>query len=138
MIGSVIGLLFGVFVLVVVLAELFSTLRRRRRYVRVPGVFVATRDARGELGQSPAIHKRAAYFRFTTLDGRVVTAESRVQSFPGPKAGKRCTVLYDPERPYKAETTGRLVAILVFFLPLGTVLGLFCVVMNLLDLLASS
>lgn len=138
MIGSIIGMLFGVFVLIVLLTHFVTLLRRRSRSVRVPGVFVATRDARGELGQSPSVHKRAAYFRFTTLDGRVVQAESRVQSFPGPKPGKRVMVMYDPARPYKAETTGRFAATLGLFLPLGIALGLLVLIMNLLDFLAAS
>lgn len=136
MIGSVIGMLFGLFVLGVVVAELFTTVRRRMRSVRAPGVYVATRDVNGGFGGHNA-HSRAAAFRFVTRDGRDMVVESRVTAFPGPRPGKRVTVLYDPDRPHKAETTGRSVAILVFFLPLGLALGLMCVVLNLLDMRAS-
>lgn len=133
MIGPLIGVILGVFISVVVLAEWVAKLRFLRKSVRVPGVYVGTRDA----SDGPNVHKRAAYFSFTTLTGITVTSESAVQSFPGPKVGKTCTVLYDPDCHTKAETAGRFLATCVFFLPLGTVLGGWCVLANVLDLLAA-
>lgn len=98
--------------------DLLEKWRRRRHYRRVPGVIVGLRDTRGEAGPAPSTRSRAAIFRFTTLDGRVITTESNVQSFPGPRPGKRVTVLYDPRRPYSAETTGRFVITVALMPPL--------------------
>lgn len=116
--------------------DLLGKWRRRRHYHRVPGVIVGVRNTRGEAGTGPRtnVRSRAAIFRFTTLDGRVIETESDVQSFPGPKPGKRVTVLYDPQRPYSAETTGRFV-IVVGILPLLMAFGLFLIVVSLNHLL---
>lgn len=105
--GFVVGALF----LGDSLLDTIKWLKRRGRLVRVPGVIVGLRDTRGETGGSPAAYQRAAIFRFTTLDGHVVEAESNVSSFPGPKPGKRVTVIYDPSHPGEAETTGRMLII---------------------------
>lgn len=86
-------------------------LKRHGRYVKVPGVIIGRRSTRGELGMGSGTYSRAAIFRFTTLDGRVVEAESRVSSFPGPKPGRPVTVIYDPDNPDEADTTGRMTII---------------------------
>lgn len=105
------GFVFGAIFFGDSLQETIRWLKRRGRLVRVPGVIVGRRDTRGETGGSPGAYQRAAIFRFTTLDGHVVEAESNVSSFPGPKPGKRVTVIYDPIHPDKAETTGRMMII---------------------------
>lgn len=91
--------------------QLFIRWRRRRHYQRVPGVIVGRRATRGEVGPASdtSTNSRAAIFRFTTLDGREVETESNVQSWPGPKPGKRVMVIYDPQSPYDAEPTGGFV-----------------------------
>lgn len=128
------GLIIGLIFLVGAASDVLGKWRRRRHFRRAPGVIVGLRDARGEMGRSPGTHSRAAVFRFTLPDGRVVEAESNVQSFPGPKPGKRVTVLYDPQRPYAAETTGRFAIILVV-MPVVMVIGLVIVVISLANLL---
>lgn len=130
MLVAIIGVLIGGFFIVSPAWQLLKTWRARRRYVRVPGVIVGRRDARGELGMGPATHSRAAIFRFTTVEGQEIEAESDVQSFPGPKPGKRVTVIYDPRDPYDAETTGRF-AISTLALPVVMVVGVIVVVLSL-------
>lgn len=117
------GLVIGLFVFASAALRLLSRIRARHRYARVPGVIVGRRDARGESGAAPGTHRRAAVFRFTALDGRVIETESNVQSFPGPKPGKHVTVVYDPQRPYGAEPAGRSV-ILMLLLPVLMAIGL--------------
>lgn len=90
------------------LYQIVKRLKRHGRYVKVPGVIIGRRSTRGELGMGSGTYSRAAIFRFTTLDGRVVEAESNVSSFPGPKPGRPVTVIYDPHDPDEAETTGRM------------------------------
>lgn len=135
MIGYIFGLAVGGYIFVASAWALIQKIVRRRRYQRVPGVIIGRRDARGEQGMSPATHKRAAIFRFTTADGRVIETESDVQSFPGPKPGKRVTVIYDPRDPYDAETTGRLTIILIL-MPVVMAIGLAIVIAALMNLLA--
>ena len=117
-------------------SDLLGKWRRRRHYHRVPGVIVGVRKTRGEVGTSPRTNtrSRAAIFRFTTLDGRVIETESDVQSFPGPKPGKRVTVLYDPRQPYSAETTGRFLILVVLMPPLMA-FGVFLIIVSLSHLL---
>lgn len=106
------GFVFGAIFLGDPLLETIKWLKRRGRLVRVPGVIVGRRDTRGVTGASPAAaRQRAAIFQFTTLDGHVVEAESNVTSFPGPKPGKSVMVIYDPNDPDEAETTGRMALI---------------------------
>lgn len=131
MILAIVGLGIGAFFVISPAWQLLKIWRTRRRYVRVPGVIVGRRDARGELGMGPATHSRAAIFRFTTVDGRVIETESDVQSFPGPKPGKRVTVIYDPRNPYDAETTGRF-AIMTVILPLIMAVGVIIIVTGLI------
>lgn len=114
--------------------ETVKWLMHRGRFVRVPGVIVGRRDARGETGGGPAVYQRAAIFRFTTLDGHVVEAESNVHSFPGPKPGKRVTVVYDSHRPDEAETTGRM-AIVWIVRVVGMVGGVVLLTYSLANLL---
>lgn len=64
------------------------------------------------------------------MDGRVIETESSVQSFPGPKPGKRVTVIYDPDRPYRAEPAGRF-TITILVLPVAIVAGLLVMIMSL-------
>lgn len=134
MIRYIFGLLIGGFFVVSPGWGLLEAMIKRRRYQRASGVIVGRRDARGEQGMSPATHKRAAIFRFTTVDGRVIETESDVQSFPGPKPGKRVTVIYDPRKPYDAETAGRYVIKLVVA-PVVMAFGLVVVIISLVHLL---
>lgn len=133
MILAIVGVLVGGFFIVSPAWQLLRTWLARRRYVRVPGVIVGRRDARGEVGTNPATHSRAAIFRFTTVDGRVIETESDVQSFPGPRPGKRVTVIYDPRNPYDAETTGRF-AISMLVMPVVMAVGVIVVVLSLAQL----
>ena len=134
MILAIAGVLFGGALVVNAVWQMFQMWRARRRYVRVPGVIVGLRDARGEQGRSPGTHSRAAIFRFTTLEGRVIETESHVQSFPGPKPGTRVTVIYDPRQPHEADTTGRF-AIGVVAMPVILAGGVVLIVVSLADLI---
>ena len=128
------GLVIGLFLIVMPTWDLLQKWRRRRHYRRAPGIIVGLRDAGGEMGNRPSTASRAAIFRFTMEDGRVIETESNVTSFPGPKPGSRVTVLYDPRRPYDAETTGRF-AIVMALMPLLIAFGVFLVVLSLANLL---
>lgn len=107
------GIAFGGFIIYHAGYEILSWLKQRSRLARVPGVIIGKRDTRGELGMGPATYSRAAIFRFTTRDGQVIEAESRLSSFPGPKPGKKVTVVYDPNHPDEADTTGRKAVYLI-------------------------
>lgn len=108
------GLAIGTFFFLSGTWQLFIKWRRRRHYHRVPGVIVGRRATRGEAGPAPntSTHSRAAIFQFTTLDGQQIETESDVQSWPGPKPGKRVMVVYDPQHPYDAEPTGRFTIVI--------------------------
>lgn len=109
--NDLVGLAFGLIFFLTGVWQLFIRWRRRRHYHRVPGVIVGRRATRGEVGPAPntSTSSRAATFRFTTLDGQEIETESNVQSWPGPKPGKRVMVVYDPQSPYDAEPTGGFV-----------------------------
>ena len=128
------GVLVGAWLVIGPGLELLKMVRTRGTYVRVPGVIVGRRDARGEQGRSPGTHSRAAIFRFTTKDGRVIEAESDVQSVPGPKPGTRVTVIYDPRKPHEAETTGRF-AITAVVVPAMMIGGVVLIIVSLAELI---
>ncbi len=77
-------------------SELYGWWRARRRIVRTGGVIVGRTEV---LGQGPGSRSRSAEFQFTTADGRIVQSISEKYSFPGPKPGKRVTIVYDPVNP---------------------------------------
>jgi hypothetical protein len=83
-------------------AELLAYARGRGRFQRARAVVVGLIDA----GHGN-VKSRAARFRFTTADGHVIQRVSSLSSFPGPRVGKRLTVVYDPADPERtAERLG--------------------------------
>lgn len=76
-----------------------------RDAVHVPGVVTALRQQPASAMNTPPTLRPV--LRFTTLDGRLVEAESDVSSAPAPaRVGEQRTVLYDPADPTRARLAG--------------------------------
>jgi hypothetical protein len=122
MLKALIGLTFGLLFCGAGLKELVDRIRLQRRGRRVPGVIVGRVDAGAH---SPGIASRSGVFRFTTVDGQEIEATSAVHSFPGPRPGRRITVVYDPARPHRsAERAGMHLVIMLGVAPLVIAIGL--------------
>ncbi|WP_236242193.1 DUF3592 domain-containing protein [Streptomyces sp. CC228A] len=100
--------------------ELLGYLRTRSRLVRTTGVVVALEEG----GAPPGVRSRSAVFRFTTQDGRSFQVTSSAHTWPGPKVGTSLPVVYDPERPWRAERAGVLLFKL-WLAPLTLAFGVF-------------
>ncbi|MFF9850455.1 DUF3592 domain-containing protein [Streptomyces litmocidini] len=109
-------------------AELVEYARTRSRLVRTTGVVVGREDSE----MRPGVKRRSAVFRFTTEQGRSFEVVSSAQTWPGPKVGAPIPVIYDPERPWRAERVGVFVFKL-WFMPLTLALGVFFLVLALRD-----
>jgi len=118
---AVVGIVVGLVIVWAGLVELVGWARARNRLVRVPGVVVGQADVGG---RSAAVQSRAARFRFTTRDGRVVEAVSQLSSFPGPRPGTPVSVTYDPKNPQGTAEIGKVRSIKVVLSPLLIVGGL--------------
>ncbi|GAA4066123.1 DUF3592 domain-containing protein [Actinomadura miaoliensis] len=132
MIRPVVGVLFGLFVCGAGVWSLAERVRLQLRGARAPGVIVGRADA---AGTAPGIAGRSGMFRFRTPDGREIEVTSSVYSFPGPRPGKRITVVYDPARPYRgAERAGVHLVLMLAVYPLVVAIGAAIAVAALLDL----
>jgi hypothetical protein len=89
-----------------------ATRRFDARAVRVPGVVVELRLARGYRGPG----ERSSGFwvpvlEFTTADGRPVRTAAMYGSVPAPaRPGDRVQVAYDPDQPTRAQVADRRLA----------------------------
>lgn len=88
MIGHVVGIVIGLFVLFEGVVTLVKRSRLQPRLRKAPGVFVGREDV---IGSRPAVQSHSGRFRFTTEEGRVIEAASSFYSFPGPKPGRPVT-----------------------------------------------
>ncbi|WP_030694361.1 DUF3592 domain-containing protein [Streptomyces globisporus] len=105
-------------------AELVEHLRTRSRLIRTTGVVVGLEDSETR----PGVKRRSAVFRFTAGDGRSFETTSSAQTWPGLKVGTSIPVVYDPERPWRAERAGVRVFKL-WLMPLTLALGVFLLVL---------
>ncbi|MFB4312822.1 DUF3592 domain-containing protein [Actinomadura sp. 21ATH] len=132
MVKALIGTLFGLIVCGAGLWTLAERVRMHLRGARAAGTIVGRADV---MGRGPGIANRSGVFRFRTPDGREFEATSAVYSFPGPKPGKRITVLYDPDRPFHgAERAGVHLILMLFAYPLVIAVGAAIAVASILDL----
>lgn len=102
-------------------AELAGWFRARRRLRRTTGVIVGHVDPGTAVG--PGTASRSAVFEFTTEDGRVVRAVSSAWSYPGPRAGTRVPVVYDPATPQTSAERAGVLQVKVALSPLLMALG---------------
>lgn len=101
--------------------ELVDWLRHRSRVRRATAVIVGLHNP---AMVNPGHRGRAAVFRFTTEDGRVVDAVSSATTFPEPKVGARVPVTYDPADPERTAEREGVRNFKVIFSPLLIAFGL--------------
>lgn len=126
---ALVFIVLGLVILYGSLSELRIWLRMRRRVRRAAGVIVGVKEET-ILGDRP-MRGYAAVFRFVTEDGAVVEAVSSAASSPGPRVGRRITVVYDPADPHRTAERAGVWKLKVVLIPLLLVLGVGLVVFGL-------
>jgi hypothetical protein len=127
-----IGVALGLYVAYAGASMLVARIRLQLRGPRVPGVVVGRTDG---AASRPGVVSRSGVVRFTTEDGRTVEAVSSVHSFPGPRPGRRVTVVYDPKRPERTgERVGVHLSLLLLVAPLVIFIGAGIALLNYRDM----